>query len=618
MTVNRLTQISAEVVLSQANNRITQISAETVRSAGNLFNNIRLTQISAEVVSKLNVASIHQVALEVIQDINPINTETLKLCLPFDTTVGQSFTVDDSPSVHPMDLTSGGLPTIDATPSKFGGAALNVTTTDFVRVLLPQPDFNFIVNFTIEFWVYRNAATDGHVMGQWPSTTEKSWRILFNGANLEFEHTPDGSTVTTEIIVFTIPAATWTHVVFEEFDGIFTVYIDGIARHNVASFIPIYQSNVDLFIGKVEASTGGEEFDGSIDEFRIKVGEAVFQAPFSIPSGSVDCVTIIPDISWNPGNIGDQFECDASEFQIIVTGLETVSGLQTFTASNLPDGLAIDSNGNIFGTLPAHTSPPPTMEYFFQVTFFVGGIAVLGPATFSFDIKDRFADDILQVTVPTLLEDEDRTAWKIHLLNLIPNDAQFLPAGDDFGISLIPRLFIMDGLTEISIALFQTAVASFDPATRDRVIFKTLKFGTNGRFDVLYYSIEDRGSNILSFPNPLGLRVPDPIINPIPATIDPLSIDNIRDLLITGVGFDSQFAKELLPDWLTTYEPLVIAAFVKAGKGQEIVDKFDGDAIHHIFKGRTIVLDRLDVRRCSTNWAENGERRLVVKFDDIN
>lgn len=618
MTVNRLTQISVEVLISESKNRVTQISAETVRSANNLFNNARLTQISAEVVAKLNLNAILQVTLEIIENINPINNDPLKLCLPFDETLTKSFTQDQSPSIHPIDMTSGGLPTIDASPSKFGGGAVNVATTDYARVLLPQPDFNFIDDFTIEFWVFRND-TGGieDIMGQWP-TTDKGWRIRFNLSNLEFEWTSDGSTVNTEVIPFSIPISTWTHLAFENFGVIFTVYIDGFAIFNVASITPIHVSNGDLFIGKVESTGVAEEFDGSIDEFKMVVGQATFQTPFLTPVGSIDCSSVIPpDISWNPGNLGEQDECESSEFQIIVTGLEAVIGIQSFTTTGLPPGMVIDSNGNIFGTLPIHTAPPSIMNYEFQVTFFVGGVALLGPDTFSFDVKDIFIGDILQITVPTLFEDADRTAWKLHLVTLIPNEDQFLPAGDDFGITLTPRLFLMDGLIEDDIAAFQTAVASFDSTTgglpdRNEIVIETLKFGTNGRFDVLYYSVNDTASTVNSFANPLGIS-PDPI--------EPRSLDNIRDKLIAGVGFaarsDSSTPRELLPDWLPVFEPLIIAGFVQAGKGQAIVDTFDGDAVHHVFKGRTVIIDRLDIRRCSTQWVENGETRLTIKFDDI-
>ena len=459
------------------------------------------------------------------------------------------------------------------------------------------------------------------IMGQWPASADRSFKIGTRDDKLEFVWSSTGSDEIRESTSYILPTTTWTHLTFEKLGNIFTIYADGIAIFNSGTVNAINPSIADLYIGKVESTEAGNEFDGSIDEFRIIEGEAVFQAPFQIPSGSVDCVTVIPDISWEPGNLGSQFECDASEFQVIVTGLETVVGLQSFTATGLPEGMVIDSNGNIFGTLPVRDSPPATMEYFIQVTFFVGGIAFLGPSTFSFNVQDRFSDDILQITCPTFLTDEDRTAWKIHLLGLIPNDEAFLPAGDDFGISLTPRLFIMDGLTEDDLSAFQTAMAVFDPALRSKVTFNTLKFATNGRFDVLYYSIEDRGSDVLTFENPLRGIGPggreNPLLSQLPSPIEPLSINNIRSRLETDVGFDSQFGQELLPDWLPIYEPLVIAAFVIAGRGQVIVDKFDGDSIHHIFKGRAITLDRLDIRRCSTEWPQNGERRLTIKFDDI-
>ncbi len=562
---------------------------------------------------------IHQVALEVIEDINPVNINTLKLCLPFDATISESLTLDESPSRHPMDLTTGGLPTIDATPSQFGGGALNIGGTDTARALLPQPDFNFSTDFTIEFWVYRNAATDGTVMGQWPSTTDKGWRIRFDGANLEFEWTPDGSTVNTETIPFTVLTATWTHIAFENFGGIFTVYIDGIAKLSVPDITPIHASIADILFG----NSLSDSWDGLIDELKIVVGEATFQAPFVKPIASVNCISIVtpPVVTWTPGNLGEQDECSDSEFTIIIIGLETVLGTQTLQATGLPAGMVIDNFGNIIGVLPIHTAPPTIMEYFFQVTLYDNEVPILGPDTFSFDVRDQYLNDILQVTVPALYEPDDRTLWKQHLFGLIPNDNVYRITDPAFGITLTPDLFIIDGLTEDNLTAFVTALTREDgkgPAKHE-VIIKTLSFGTTTLADVLFYTIEDTGSDILSFANPLGPQGTSK--NPItisPDPIEPVSIDNVRDQLVSAVGFDSQFNQERIPDFLGgTYQPVLIAAFVSKGSGQGLVDKFNADSIHHVFKGRAISFDRINLKRCSTVWDENGGPSILVKFDDI-
>ncbi len=557
--------------------------------------------------------AIFQVALEIIEDINPVNSNKLKLCLPFDETLAESLTLDNSPSRHPIDLTTGGLPTIDATPSQFGGAALNIGGTDTARALLPQPDFNFSTDFTIEFWVWRIGATDGTIMGQWPSIADKAWRIRFNGAALDFEWTPDGSTVNTESVSFTVLTATWTHLAFENFGGIFTVYIDGIAKLSAPDITPIHASVADLLFG----NSLSDSWDGLIDELKIIVGEATFQGPFIKPIASIDCASIVtpPDVNWTPGNLGEQDECSDSEFTIVITGLATVLGTQTIQATGLPPGMVIDNFGNIIGVTPIHTAPPIVMNYEFQVTLFNNGVPILGPDTFSFDVRDQFLNDILQVTVPALYEADDRTAWKTHLLNLIPNDNVYRSTDPSFGITLTPDLFIIDGIAEDNLTAFQTALAREDGKGpgKHEVIINTLSFGTSANSDVLFYTINDPGSDILSFSNPLSIGqkvvLPDPI--------EPISIHNIRDQLIAAVGFDPQFGVENLPDWLPTYQPVLIAAFVEKGTGQELVDKFNNDAVHHIFKGRTIKVDKITLKRCVTIWGENGANEIIVKFNDI-
>ena len=483
------------------------------------------TKQTCYVVLSPAVDKIYQVALVVIEDINPVNNNTLKLCLPFDETIGESLTLDESPSRHPMDLTTGGLPTIDATPSQFGGAALNIGGTDTARALLPQPDFNFANDFTIEFWVWRIGATDGTIMGQWPSIADKAWRIRFEGASMEFEWTPDGSTVNTETIPFTVLTATWTHLAFENFGGIFTVYVDGTAKLSAPDITPVHASIADLVFG----NSLSDPWDGLIDELKIVVGEATFQEPFVKPIASVNCASIItpPVVNWTPGNLGEQDECSDSEFKIIITGLETILGTQSLQATGLPAGMAVDNFGNVIGVLPIHTAPPTVMEYFFQVTLYDNEVPILGPDTFSFDVRDLFLNDILQVTVPALYESDDRRAWKNHLLNLIPNDNVYRSTDPAFGITLTPDLFIIDGLTEDDLIAFVTSLSREDgkgPAKYE-VIIETLSFGTTDNADVLFYTINDPGSTILSFSNPLSIGqkvvLPDPI--------EPTSIDNVRD-----------------------------------------------------------------------------------------
>ncbi len=582
------------------------------------------TKQTAYIVLSPQPAKIHQMAIEVIEDINPVNTNTLKLCLPFDQTLGESFTLDESPSRHPLDMTTD-LPEIRGDlGGKFGTGALEIGNNP-MRALLPQPDFNFTGDFTIEFWIFRGApGAQEDIIGQWPDGNDKSWKCRLVGTALHFEWTSDGSTENVEIANHDVEVNEWEHLAFENFGGIFSMYSNGALIYSTASFVPLHQSVADLYIGKVESSPGGESLDGNMDELKIVVGEATFQGPFVEPIASVDCASIVtpPDVSWEPGNLGTQDECTDSEFTIIITGLETVLGTQTLGATGLPEGMVIDNFGNIIGVLPSHTAPPVLMTYEFQVTLYNNGVPILGPDTFSFTVRDLYLDDILQVTVPALYEPADRTLWKQHLFALIPNDNLYRATDPAFGITLTPDLFVIDGLTEDDLTAFHTALAREDgkgPNKHD-VVIKTLSFGTTDNADVLFYTIEDPGSDILTFPNPLGpLGTREDAITAIsPDPIDPISIDNIRDLLIAEVGFDSQFGAEKIPSFLGgTYQPVLIAAFVSKGSGQALVDRFDGDSFHHVFKGRTIAIDRINLIRCDTIWDENGGPSILVKFDDI-
>jgi len=170
-------------------------------------------------------------------------------------------------------------PSIPYTTS-VGGSGYFDGTGDYLTVANATPLQFGTSSFTINCWIYRNAAGVAHTIASKGSNTGPTgWAFQVTTANvLQFTfNIPATTTITSSQ---TIPANTWTYVtVVRDFGGgFFAIYINGAFAANTfaGSSVDFSQAN-DLYIGTNRSTANN--FNGYISGFEYIKGTA------TIPSG---------------------------------------------------------------------------------------------------------------------------------------------------------------------------------------------------------------------------------------------------------------------------------------------------------------------------------------------
>ena len=270
---------------------------------------------------------------------------------------GYTFIVTGTPFVQAF---SPFVPNIPYSTSA-GGSGYFDGSGDYLTVADATP-LRFVTGeFTINCWIYRNAAGAIHTIASKGSNTGPTgWSFQVTAANvLQFTYT---STNLTSSI--TIPAGSWTYVTVVRFSSgpTFALYVNGVFSNNaITSTIDFSQTN-NLNIGTDRNTTNN--FNGYIAGFEYIKGTAV------IPSG---LPTAPPTISNNPSlllNFTNAAIYDAAT----KTNIETVGTAQTSTTqfNFSPTSVFINGAGNyLFMPITPATrfgSANWTIEFFFRPT----------------------------------------------------------------------------------------------------------------------------------------------------------------------------------------------------------------------------------------------------------
>ena len=134
-------------------------------------------------------------------------------------------------------------------------------------------------DFTIEGWIYRNAAgVVGGIISKGTSTT--GWRVRVNASNqLVFAVTAaDVQTSTT-----TIPATTWTYFAWTRSGSTNYMFINGTQEGSTFSDSTNFNQTNNLLVGSDGVNT---TLQGYMDEVRLTKGVARYTASFSAPSSA--------------------------------------------------------------------------------------------------------------------------------------------------------------------------------------------------------------------------------------------------------------------------------------------------------------------------------------------
>ena len=269
------------------------------------------------------------------------------------------------------------------------------------------------------------------------------------------------------------------------------------------------------------------------------------------------------------------------------------------------NNLTIDSEGNISGTWPFHLAPPTVQTYTFEVVVSFRDSLLLGPDNWSFSVTDTFTNTFIDVSIFTYFDDEERSEWTSILNGLITSTDSLYRAQDkNFGFQDSPVLRLMNGLQDNTLANYASAVqGQFDGFN---IVIGTLKVIETTNFDVLYYEVFDSNSTIESYSNPLGVE---------PLTITPESLTILRTKLTNNIGFESS---EILPSYLSTWNPIILAAFVLPGLGADIVSNFNNTVDFQTFKGKVLKIDKLVLERADfTTWGTSLTEQYTLGITSL-
>jgi len=187
-------------------------------------------------------------------------------------------------SINNFTITSSGDAQLSDSEYKFGGASAYFDGTGDYLTIPSNTALDFGTgSFTIEFWAYFNALSSNRMLAErWITGNANSWQIYWRstGTSIAFVvgsstvvlQDPSGSRITTN---------QWYHVAVARSGSTNRMFIDGTQVASATNSASL--SNSLPFAIGTQISTGTNNFNGYIDEFRITKGFARYTASFTPP-----------------------------------------------------------------------------------------------------------------------------------------------------------------------------------------------------------------------------------------------------------------------------------------------------------------------------------------------
>ena len=181
------------------------------------------------------------------------------------------------------DLETVGNAQISTSVKKYGTGSLAFDGTgDYLTILANQQQWvlGSTGNFTIECWLYPNAATEGTVAGTWGSGYTGRWLLYYSGTSIVW-HDSAGNSVNSA----PVSTGAWVHIAVVRNGSTITLYKAGISQFNQTTN-QNYTTADFLGIGGGLTNTRVElpPLNGYIDDFRITKGVARYTANFTPPT----------------------------------------------------------------------------------------------------------------------------------------------------------------------------------------------------------------------------------------------------------------------------------------------------------------------------------------------
>ena len=143
-------------------------------------------------------------------------------------------------------------------------------------------------NFTIELWTYCTSLATNRFFGTNLNTTDSGFYMDITSGALNF-----GGWATTSVLTSGQTAVLlnkWTHIAWVRNSGVESVYFNGLSQISVTRSIN-FTSTGGLYIGAAGSGHLSSTFQGSISNFRLVNGTAVYTSNFTPPQSVLPAVT---------------------------------------------------------------------------------------------------------------------------------------------------------------------------------------------------------------------------------------------------------------------------------------------------------------------------------------
>lgn len=185
--------------------------------------------------------------------------------------------------------TRNGNTVISTAQYKYGTASIYFDGTgDYLTYSTGKDNFNFFdSNFTIECWIRPAVTSSARCIFSKRANTSTYGGFLFDIYNnkLHCAGTNNGSSWQLEISSSaSLYTGVWTHVAVTRLNDTFKLFINGVVDGSQSIENFIISGNTDNVVIGAGGATGGQEFNGYIDDLRIIRGVSLYNNNFTTPS----------------------------------------------------------------------------------------------------------------------------------------------------------------------------------------------------------------------------------------------------------------------------------------------------------------------------------------------
>lgn len=241
---------------------------------------------------------------------------------------GDAGTTFTDSSLAAKTFTGSGNAQIDTGQSKWGGSSLQLDGTgDYISTSTSLADFRFGTgDFTVEAWI-RTSTGNKTILDFFGTNVANSWQFFVNSSGY-LEWWSSSGTAASLVLGATstsVKTGSWVHVAACRSGTTLRLFADGTQVASGTDSRDYSQTTVNVFAvgAQVYSRDGAFDFNGHIDDVRIKKGTALYTGAFTPPSTEFPDYGDITSLAAADGPLGTVSTLGA----FLVSGLVEVSSI---------------------------------------------------------------------------------------------------------------------------------------------------------------------------------------------------------------------------------------------------------------------------------------------------